>query len=90
MNCKHKKVTAFQTRWASGVNCDDCGERLETHRDKDAIEAATAGTMRKQLSKGNLERARERDLTHDRMDDPATWAKALKPDEEPDPNDVAF
>lgn len=90
MSCNHLNKTVFETRWARGVNCADCGARLETHRDQDSIEAATAGAMRKQLSKGNIERAKERDLVRDRIDDPATWAKALKPDEDPDPNDVAF
>ena len=40
MNCNHSKRTSFETRWASGVNCADCGERLETNRDQDEIARA--------------------------------------------------
>ena len=93
MKCRHERKRAFSTRWASGVNCLDCGKRLETHRDQAEIDKATDGVTRKARSKGNLERAEERDATRDRIDDPATWAKATeqdKKDVELDESDIAF
>lgn len=94
MECRHERTRKFSTRWASGINCLDCGERLETIRDTAEIEKATKGVTRKITQKGNLQRARERDATHDRIDDPATWAKAIKNEgeenEEQDSNDIAF
>ena len=92
MKCKHENQTRFSTRWASGTNCADCGARLETNRNQEEIERATNGSMRKQLSKGNQERAKEKD-SDDSIYDPVTWVKAIEEEsdsDEPDPNDIAF